>query len=157
MSIDTRLIGSKPLYFPPPDDGMVVTNYGSDTIYYGGASVSASSYTGTLSSLATTTLTAGYYFVCPTGQSLLAIDQAKATGALDDTVGALEDDVTTLQSDTSSLQASLAKTKGVAVHGSTADYARPTGFASIEWLGSVEPTNAETGDTWVDTSDPAAT
>ncbi len=42
--------------------------------------------------------------------------------------------------------------KGYVNHGSTASTARPTGFASIEWHGSVEPTNAIDGDTWVDTS-----
>lgn len=42
--------------------------------------------------------------------------------------------------------------KGVVAHGSTAGTARPSGFASIEWQGSVEPTNAVDGDTWVDTT-----
>jgi hypothetical protein len=42
--------------------------------------------------------------------------------------------------------------KGYVSHGSTAGTARPSGFASVEWQGSVEPTNAINGDTWVDTS-----
>lgn len=42
--------------------------------------------------------------------------------------------------------------KGFVNHGSTAGTARPTGFASIEWYGSVQPTNAVAGDTWVDTT-----
>lgn len=42
--------------------------------------------------------------------------------------------------------------KGFVSHGATAGTARPSGFASIEWYGSVEPTNAVNGDTWVDTS-----
>lgn len=42
--------------------------------------------------------------------------------------------------------------KGFVNHGSTAGTARPTGFASIEWYGSVQPSNAIAGDTWVDTT-----
>lgn len=42
--------------------------------------------------------------------------------------------------------------KGFVNHGATAGTARPTGFASIEWCGSVEPTNAVNGDTWVNTT-----
>lgn len=41
--------------------------------------------------------------------------------------------------------------KGIVVHGAVAGTARPTGFASIEWQGTVEPTNAINGDTWIDT------
>lgn len=39
--------------------------------------------------------------------------------------------------------------KGYMNHGATAGTARPSGFASIEWLGSVEPTNMANGDTWI--------
>lgn len=42
--------------------------------------------------------------------------------------------------------------KGYVNHGSVAGTARPSGYASIEWVGSVEPTNALNGDTWVDTT-----
>lgn len=42
--------------------------------------------------------------------------------------------------------------KGWVNHGATAGTARPSGFASIEWYGSVEPSNAIDGDTWVNTS-----
>lgn len=42
--------------------------------------------------------------------------------------------------------------KGVVVHAADAGVARPEGFTSIEWIGSVEPTNAIDNDTWVDTS-----
>jgi hypothetical protein len=45
-----------------------------------------------------------------------------------------------------------AETKGCVVHGATAGEARPAGYASIEWIGSVEPTNALDDDTWIDTS-----
>jgi hypothetical protein len=39
--------------------------------------------------------------------------------------------------------------KGKVAHGAVAGTARPSGFASIEWEGTVEPTNAINGDTWV--------
>jgi hypothetical protein len=42
--------------------------------------------------------------------------------------------------------------KGHIEHGATAGTSRPTGFTSVEWVGSVEPTNAVNGDTWIDTS-----
>ena len=42
--------------------------------------------------------------------------------------------------------------KGFVNHGATASIARPPGYASIEWYGSVQPTNAANGDTWIDTS-----
>lgn len=45
-----------------------------------------------------------------------------------------------------------ANAKGVAIHGSNASFARPTGYASIEWIGSVQPTNAVDNDTWVPTT-----
>jgi hypothetical protein len=41
---------------------------------------------------------------------------------------------------------------GVVVHGSTAGTARPSGFASTTWIGTVEPTNAIDDDIWVDQS-----
>jgi hypothetical protein len=44
------------------------------------------------------------------------------------------------------------RTKGFINHGSTAGTTRPSGYASVEWHGTVEPSNAITGDTWVDTS-----
>lgn len=49
------------------------------------------------------------------------------------------------------LASDLVNLKGVAVHGANADYARPSGYGSIEWIGTVEPNNGVTGDTWVDT------
>ena len=41
---------------------------------------------------------------------------------------------------------------GVVVHGATAGTSRPTGYAQIMWIGSVEPTNATDNDTWIDTT-----
>jgi hypothetical protein len=41
--------------------------------------------------------------------------------------------------------------KGSVVHGSTASTPRPVGnFPSVEWIGSVEPTNALDNDTWIE-------
>lgn len=37
------------------------------------------------------------------------------------------------------------------VHGATAGTTRPTGATYVEWVGSVEPTNATNNDTWVQT------
>jgi hypothetical protein len=38
---------------------------------------------------------------------------------------------------------------GYIAHGSTAGTARPTGFASVTWVGTVQPTNMAVGDFWV--------
>lgn len=37
---------------------------------------------------------------------------------------------------------------GVAVHGTNASLTRPTGFAQVTWIGTVEPDNATTNDIW---------
>lgn len=38
-------------------------------------------------------------------------------------------------------------------HGATAGTARPTGYTHVTWVGSVEPTNANTAnDLWIDTA-----
>lgn len=41
-----------------------------------------------------------------------------------------------------------ANTKGFVFHGATATTARPTGYGSVEWMGSVEPVNSIDHDTW---------
>ena len=41
---------------------------------------------------------------------------------------------------------------GVVKHGATASTARPTGYTNITWIGSIEPTNAENDDVWIDTA-----
>lgn len=46
----------------------------------------------------------------------------------------------------------LANGLGVVNHGSTASTARPSGFAAILWVGSVEPSNAVNGDVWINTA-----
>lgn len=63
--------------------------------------------------------------------------------------------VTNLVSDLAAkLAASVvsANGKGYVDHGAIAGTARPSAFASIEWHGTVEPTNAISGDTWIDES-----
>lgn len=44
------------------------------------------------------------------------------------------------------------RAKGFISHGSVAGTARPSGFASVEWQGTIEPINMAVGDTWIDTS-----
>ena len=44
----------------------------------------------------------------------------------------------------------LANGKGYIHHGEAKGTDRPSGFASIEWHGSVEPENAIDGDTWIE-------
>lgn len=59
--------------------------------------------------------------------------------------------VTSLTSDLAAKQAAsviAANGMGVCVHGTTAGTARPTGFASITWIGTVAPTNATANDIW---------
>jgi hypothetical protein len=42
--------------------------------------------------------------------------------------------------------------KGVLNHGTNATATRPAGYASIEWIGTVQPVNMIAGDTWWDTT-----
>ena len=57
-----------------------------------------------------------------------------------------------LTSDASGNAAWADVAKGYVNHGATASTARPAGYTSVEWIGSVEPTNAINGDTWINTS-----
>lgn len=41
---------------------------------------------------------------------------------------------------------------GVVNHGAVASTPRPIGYLYIQWVGSVEPTNAINGDTWINTT-----
>jgi hypothetical protein len=43
-------------------------------------------------------------------------------------------------------------TMGVVIHGSNASTFRPTSYTSVLWIGSVEPTNANNNDLWLDTN-----
>lgn len=42
--------------------------------------------------------------------------------------------------------------KGFTFHGDDPGGDRPSGYASVEWVGSVEPANALDGDTWINTA-----
>ncbi len=42
--------------------------------------------------------------------------------------------------------------KGYVNHGTNANAARPGGFISVEWFGSISPNNAINGDTWINTA-----
>ena len=55
---------------------------------------------------------------------------------------------------TNDAKVSFTKTnvKATINHGGTAGTARPTGFDSVEWIGTVEPSNAANDDTWIDTT-----
>ena len=49
-------------------------------------------------------------------------------------------------------KAETANAMGSINHGADADTARPTGYNSITWIGTVEPTNATNDDIWIDVS-----
>lgn len=66
------------------------------------------------------------------------IDDAAAAAA------AASDDVADIAT------ALAASGKGYVEHGAVANTARPTGYASVEWYGTVEPDNWIDGDTWND-------
>lgn len=64
-------------------------------------------------------------------------------------------DITNLVSDLAAKQAAsviAANGLGVCVHGATAGTARPTGFAVVFWIGTVEPSNAVDNDVWMNTT-----
>lgn len=46
----------------------------------------------------------------------------------------------------------MSKTVGYVAHGATASAARPAGYVTVQWVGSVEPANAVNGDTWISTA-----
>ena len=48
--------------------------------------------------------------------------------------------------------AETANAMGSINHGEDADTERPTGYNSITWIGTVEPTNATNDDIWIDVS-----
>jgi hypothetical protein len=45
------------------------------------------------------------------------------------------------------------KLKAIVNHGATASVPRPSGFTSVEWIGTVAPLNALSADTWVNPND----
>lgn len=95
-----------------------------------------STLTGTVTTLSTTVTTLSTTVTTlSTTVTTLSTNLGVAEGDIDDLINLLADNG-----------------KGFVNHGSTATTARPSGFASIEWLGTVEPDNWITGDTWNDPS-----
>lgn len=101
----------------------------------------ASSYPTSLDSFSTTHV-GGETIVAGTDN-----DQADAINKIESELG------TNPSGDQTSLKSRLDSTvKHVVNHGATASTARPTGVLSVEWIGSVQPTNAVNGDTWINTA-----
>lgn len=103
--------------------------------------------------------------VAPTDTSKLWIDTGSAGGGGVTDHGALtglaDDDHTQYHNDTrgdaryyqkSEVTTLIAPKVTRVVHGATASTARPAGATYVEWVGSVEPTNAVDNDTWIDTA-----
>ena len=53
---------------------------------------------------------------------------------------------------TSKVSYTKTNVKATINHGGTSGTSRPSGFDSVEWIGTVEPTNAANDDTWIDTT-----
>lgn len=79
-----------------------------------------------------------------------AISNRAATNA--QTGYATASHIAAIEANTEKVSYTKTNVKGHIEHGATAGTTRPTGFTSVEWVGSVEPTNAVNGDTWIDTS-----
>lgn len=62
------------------------------------------------------------------------------------------DIATDVAANTSKVSYTKTNVKGHIEHGGTAGTGRPSGFTSVEWIGTVEPSNAVNGDTWIDTT-----
>lgn len=137
-------LDSDPVYIAADDTERVeLTNSGGGTIYYGRQDVNEAENEGSLAANQAVTLKKGTYVISG-GQSLVAtreIPNHVSKPELEDH----EVDTTDVHGvgDTEAI-------KGYVNHGETASTARPSGFASVEWHGSVEPENAEDGDTWIE-------
>jgi hypothetical protein len=57
--------------------------------------------------------------------------------------------ITQLGTDYKTLDAKINNTWVVVNHGSTAGTERPAGAEQVLWVGTVQPTNAQTNDFWV--------
>jgi hypothetical protein len=73
-------------------------------------------------------------------------------GSVDNTADSAKE-VSGPQAAAIALKSTLTTTMGVVVHGAVAGTARPTGYTSVTWIGSVDPTNAINGDIWYSTVD----
>jgi len=61
-------------------------------------------------------------------------------------------EVATAESLSDAIDAAKAGALGVVIHGDVDDVARPEGYGSVQWIGSVAPLNSEDYDLWTDTS-----
>lgn len=89
----------------------------------------------------------------PTISSTSTLTNKTISGASNTLSNIPQSAVTSLTTDLAAKQAASvisANGMGYVNHGSTASTARPTGFASITWRGTVAPTNATSADFWVD-------
>jgi hypothetical protein len=75
-------------------------------------------------------------------------DANSAINAIQDTLGINpQGDSDTVAARMTAIESTMAASGvGTINHGSTADAARPEGYAVVIWVGSVTPTNAESGD-----------
>jgi len=75
-----------------------------------------------------------------------------ALNTLDELAAALNDDANLATTLTNLIAGVKAGAMGVVIHGAVAATARPAGYATIQWIGSVQPTNMADNDFWFDTS-----
>lgn len=138
----------KPTPIPSsPSSYATVTNAGPGALYYKNQKdVSASSNDGELAAGESVTFKFGVHWFTSASTSRIFVKRTPefttdmATQAELDSVEASSVTAAELE----------ANGKGYAPHGEEAAYARPEGFASVEWHGSVEPENAVEGDTWIE-------
>ena len=87
----------------------------------------------------------------PANLSELNNDEGFITQVTESDVTQHQSSITITESQISDLSKSdITKT---VYHGSNANITRPSGFGHVQWVGSIEPINAENNDTWIDTSD----
>ena len=86
--------------------------------------------------------------------TILSHSDTTATGAELDTLTDTSDADSLHAHAVNDAKVSFSKTnvKATINHGATSGTTRPTGFDSVEWIGTVEPTNATNDDTWIDTT-----
>ncbi len=75
-----------------------------------------------------------------------------ATGVNSTHVAGDGSDHADVATNTSKVSYTKTNVKATINHGGTSGTSRPSGFDSVEWIGTVEPTNAANDDTWIDTT-----
>jgi len=134
----------------PDSNGTLYVSAGTDVSVLDGGTGRSTSTTAYGLIAAGTTATGAHQTIAPgsSGQFL----KSAGTAALAAFSSITESDVSGLVTDLAAKQnASVVAANGMGsvVHGATATTARPTGFATVTWIGSVSPTNAVTNDIWV--------